>query len=271
MTNTTNYSNTFTYPNAPCLLPHWQPTNKWCGTDTEELYNKNCELRLPHWIWENRPVEYVWNTEGYRAPEWSTVDWPTTHVVMGCGLVLGVGVNEDETLGRQLSQQLKEPVVNLGYGSGTSQVVMYNTMRMQELGWRPKTVSIVIPELSRMTYFDEHDSVQFSLDQLANVSGSALGIFKMYEYWVKPLPHAELYGRMAIKGAVAIWQAMGVPVIQRHAYTPPGQAVMAPKLGPVQDFGRDLFLGPTGKPHGHPGPLTLAYWARDLADQIRLL
>jgi hypothetical protein len=268
---TTNYLDSFTYPHSDCLLPHWQSSSQWCGTDNENLYKINCEQRPPYWIWENRPIEYVWNKEGYRAPEWSTVEWPTTHVIMGCSFVLGVGVNEDETLGYQLSQQLKEPVVNLGYGGGSAQVVMYNTMRMQELGWKPQTVTIVIPELSRLTYFNDHEVLQFNTAQLEHHDGSDNDIFSMYKHWVSPKPNAELHGRMAIKGAVAIWQAMGVPVILRHHMLFPHQMAMAPKLNPIQDFGRDLIVGPTGKPIGHPGPLTLGYWARTLADEIRLL
>jgi hypothetical protein len=268
---TTNYPETFTYPHADNLLPHWQSSHKWCGTDTEHLYKINCEQRLPYWIWENRKVEYVWNSEGYRAPEWKDVDWPSTHVIMGCSHVLGVGVDEPETLSSQLSQQLQEPVVNLGYGGAGAQVVMYNTMRMQELGWKPKSVTIVIPELSRLTYFSEHEVLQFNSSQLELVDGGQNDIFNMYKHWVTPPQHAELYGRMAIKGAEAIWETMGVPVILRHAMLFANQKAMAPKLNPIQDFARDLMVGPTGKPFGHPGPLTLAYWARTLADELRLL
>lgn len=268
---TTNYPQSFTYPHADNLLPHWQPSRHWCGTDNEDLYKINCEQRPPYWVWENKHVEYNWNSEGYRAPEWADVVWPDSHVIMGCSHVLGVGVDEPETLASQLSRQLQEPVINLGYGGGSAYTTMYNTMRMAELEWKPKSVTIVIPELSRLTYFSEHEVMQFNASQLEHVDSRETGIFKMYEYWLKAPQHAELYGRMAIKGAVAIWQNMGVPVILRHHMLFPNQKAMAPKLNPIQDFARDLIIGPTGKPIGHPGPLTLAYWARTLADEIRLL
>jgi hypothetical protein len=263
------YSPSFTYPNSYCLLPHWQASDLWCGSDSEQLYKTNLEQRPPTWTWENRTVRYTWNKDGYRAPEWGLVDWPITHVIMGCSHVLGVGVNDPDTLSNQLSIQLGEPVVNLGIGGGSAHTIQYNTMRMIELGWKPKSVVIAIPELERMAYFDDHTIHHFTPGWLT--PGENSGLLKLYEYWLKPKPHAELYGRMAIKGAEAMWARVGVPVIMRHASRTEGASQMAPNWHVYTDYARDLIKNGHGQYVGHPGPGTLGLRARELVDTIRAL
>lgn len=263
------YSPSFTYPHSPHLLANFQPSSLWCGSDSEHLYKINLEQRPPTWTWENRTVYYTWNREGYRAPEWKDIVWPDSHVIMGCSHVLGVGVNDPDTLSNQLSMYLGEPCVNLGISGGSAASIMYNTMRMCELGWKPKTVTISIPEFSRMTYFDSHEVHHFTPAWLTQ--GENTGVLKMYEYWLRPAQHAELYSRMLIKGIEAMWQSQGVPVIMRHASRAEGASQMAPNWAKYVDYGRDLIKNGLNQLVGHPGPGTLALWARDLADTIRAL
>jgi hypothetical protein len=181
---------------------------------------------------------------------------------------MGVGVTDTDTLTSQLSQQLGEATVNLGYAGGSCQMIQYNTMRMMELAWRPKSVTIVIPQLSRVTYFD--DSAPRSFIPM-HLNQKDPGIVKFYEYWLRPQHHAELYSRMAILGSVAMWGSLGVPVILRHWHHDPDEQQLAAYLPAVVDHARDLQSDGAGGYFGHPGPATLALWAHELADEIRLL
>jgi hypothetical protein len=268
----TSYIETSTYPNSSCLLPHWQNSSQWCHSDSEELYLQNCANPPAGWLWKDRQVEYHWNREGYRAPNWESIIWPSVHVVMGCSFVLGVGIDENETLSHQLSLELGEPVINLGFQLASAQVIMYNTMRMQELGWKPNTVTIIIPELSRMTYFEDEHVISLYPDTSLKTIDRTEDYTKFFQMWTNTPKHAELYARMAIKGAQSIWHSQGVPVVLRHfRLQPKEQSIMAPCLATCIDRGRDLQLHPVGHYYGHPGPLTQKIWARDLADEIRSL
>ena len=266
------YSTTYTYPQSPRLLPNWQDSSQWSGTDTEQLYKTNMERQPPGWIWANKPVHYTWNREGYRSVDFGDIDWPRTHAVLGCSYVSGVGVDDADTLPSQLAQQLGEPTVNLGYGGGSCQTIMYNTMRMIELGWLPKTVTIVIPDLARMTYFNDNDPMHF-MPFILNQANHPTGILKFYEYWLRPPNNAEIFSRMSILGAEAMWINKNVPVILRHWHHDPKEgSQMAPYLSAVQDKARDFSPTPDKVGwHAHPGPLTLGLWARDIADAIRSL
>lgn len=259
-------SPTFTYPDSPYLLPHWQHSDLWCGPDTEELYKANCQSRPKDWIWENKPVRYTWNEHGYRAPMWGKIDWPNTHAIMGCSHVLGVGIDDSETMSAQLSLQLSEPTVNLGFCGGSAMTVQYNTLRMVELGWHPKTVTIVIPELTRLAYFDYNHVTNLVPHLIMENSRNNTGILGMYQHWLTPPRHAELYGRMAILGAEAMWNSARVPVILRQASIT--DLPMAPYLKSRVDTARDLQAD---SGWAHAGPATNALWAREIADTIRTL
>jgi hypothetical protein len=161
-------------------------------------------------------------------------------------------------------------VVNLGYNGVSPGIIEYNTLRMQELGWRPKTVTILIPELTRLTYFDDH-GVQNLTPRYLDGGEAQQGIFGFYRYWLRAPKHAELYGRMAIKGAEAMWNLARVPVVLRHMTEVSNQSRMAPSLCSIKDQARDLNEDWSGNWYAHPGPLTLALWARDIADSIRTL
>jgi hypothetical protein len=188
---------------------------------------------------------------------------------MGCSHVMGVGINEPDTLSCQLMTQLDQPVVNLGYCGGAAHIIQYNTMRMKELGWRPKSVTIAIPDANRFTYFEQFEVTNFTSGLLN--SKNPTGVLKFYEYWTRPPQHAELYSRMAIKGAEAMWLNMGVPVILRHASPVKGASQMAPNWADVIDYARDQQHNGAGQVYGHPGPATQALRARDLATAIHAL
>lgn len=259
---------TLAYPLADaraCLLPQEQSSNLWAGSDTEALYQTNCQRRPPGW--REQSLRYTWNKEGYRAPEWNTIKWSLSHVIMGCSFVLGIGVDDSDTLPSQLSHILGEPTVNLGYAGGSCQVIQYNTLRMIELGWIPKSITIIIPELARMTYFDNT-----APRNLMPLSQGSKDQASFYRYWLRSPGHAELYSRMAILGAEALWAKHHVPVVLRHWHHNPQEgSQMAPYLVPAHDLARDIMPTGTGSWYAHPGPKTLTTWAEDLDNAIRLL
>jgi hypothetical protein len=259
----------YTYPNSPYLLPNWPTSNLWDCTDTEELYEQNLQRRPPGWDWADQPVEYTWNSNGYRAPEWDDIDWPSSHVIMGCSYALGVGVNDADTLSSQMERLLKEPVINLGMGGTGPMAIMYNTLRMQDLGWKPKTVTIIIPELTRLTYFDQNH-----VDNLLPwkvMSQRNTGILYMYEKWLSPPNHAEIYGMSLLRGAEAVWLSRGVPVILRHWTPTTGPARMAPSLSVLVDNARDMMPTSDGKWFSHAGPKSLSNWAKEIVMSIGTL
>jgi hypothetical protein len=105
--------------------------------DTEHSYIKNSrefKLRGEHWDYFDKLITYKFNSQGYRAAEWTDIDWKESVVLFGCSNVLGEGLAEEDTITAQLSKLLQRPVVNLGVsGTGMSFSFYNSTMLYKNL------------------------------------------------------------------------------------------------------------------------------------------
>lgn len=73
------------------------------------------------------PLVYTVNSDNYRAPEFDTVDWANSVVILGGSDVLGIGLDDHDTISSQLSQLLSRPVINLGVSASSIQFATYNS------------------------------------------------------------------------------------------------------------------------------------------------
>lgn len=239
---------------SPCLASR---AFEYC--DNEELYQLNLVRQPADWYYRTHSVEYVWNTNGYRAPEWVDVDWPNSHVVMGCSFVAGIGVTGEDTVSSQLAQQLGEPVINLGYSSAGPYVTQYNSLMLARAGIKPKSVSIVATEISRYTLFDRLDECPKHL-VAGSYDNQQRSHQELYKQYLLHENNYQVHGRVAIDTAQALWQGLGVPT---YVYTYQTTEHFWQRL-PIVDYGRDL-----NPSTGHAGRLTYQRWASIMFDKIR--
>lgn len=96
--------------------------------DERRIYN---QAKLPnYWRFYQELIEYRFNSDGFRAPEFDTIDWKNSYVILGCSHVFGIGNPYQDTIGEFLSKELSAPVINLGvYGAGFE--VIYNNFLKQ--------------------------------------------------------------------------------------------------------------------------------------------
>jgi hypothetical protein len=123
--------------------------NTWVGSDTEERYQENLKSQPLDWRWRSQLITYQLNSQNYRAPEWDTIDWSNSVVMLGCSQVFGVGVDEDQTLGYYLSELLDKPVINLGIPGGSSMALWINTEKLLNYGIKPLAVIYNWPSANR--------------------------------------------------------------------------------------------------------------------------
>lgn len=248
------------------LLPAKEKDRLFSGQDSSHLFQKNLEHQPKDWYYRTNAVEYTWNSNGYRAPEWDRVDWNHSHVVMGCSFVAGVGLTDMDTLPSRLSTELNEPVINLGYGGSGVATLAYNSLRLIDAGIRPLSVTLVIPNLSRLTFFQDSDTLHLLPNFFVHSSGSPFKSF--YETWIGVGPNAEMHSHMLMRGVIASWTNAGVPLVIKHVW-PEGDfdwQRQGPSLSLAVDWGRDLI---NDVQNGHPGRKTMRIWARVIADEIR--
>jgi len=125
MTNTINniLSNNF-------FLPYHEEqddVNHFRNTDSKRCFEKNLKTQPDDWYYRHNPVTYTVNSKGYRAPEFSTVDWEAAVVIFGCSNVFGVGVSDEHTISSQLSKLINRPVINLGVTGSSIQYATFNS------------------------------------------------------------------------------------------------------------------------------------------------
>ena len=231
-------------PSKNILIPQIHEDN-FLTMDSKENYERNLKSQPADWLYRHKKVNYTWNTNGYRCPEWNDIDWKNSIVVFGCSLIAGEGLDDTDTITSKMSAKLNCPVINLGVPAGSPDIIFYNTIRLVDLNIRPKAVCILSPRWERTTHF-------------SNISKN-LGPWTPYvetgfyaDYYKKYVerPHnAEIHGYMSLRGAYESWKTTEVPVKMFEEV----------ELHPDVDKSRDLK---------HPGIKTIELWAETMSEWI---
>jgi hypothetical protein len=198
---------------------------------------------------KNRSMTYTVNKDGYRCPEWDQIDWTISHLLFGCSVVHGVGLEDDETLDTHLSKLLKEPVINLGIGGSSLPFILANTYKLIDAGIKPKSVILVEPEPSRVALFYKDKTEHIGSWVLTQRSEDS----KWYQTWVKD-NNAEFYGYLASRSIKTVWELLGIPFVNTFQPLCPGE----------QDLPGYVDSAKDGQ---HPGQKTIKLWAEHIANK----
>ena len=99
------------------------------------------------------PIDYKVNSYGYRCPEFDTINWEDSYVLLGASNIFGEGVLENETISYYLEQMLGKPVINLGFAAASNQHVLL-TMSMLAKKHKPKKWLVSYLDSSRWLHWD---------------------------------------------------------------------------------------------------------------------
>jgi hypothetical protein len=146
---TGNTSNTLPVPDTT-IIPG---PILFSGPDSQEFYKKNSKEMPADWIYHSKSVTYTLNSEGYRAPEFHTVDWSNSVVLFGCSCVFGVGLDDSDTISAQLEKLINVPVINMGVGASSIQFSYYNQLILPNIAPKPKAIINVWTSVARASYF----------------------------------------------------------------------------------------------------------------------
>jgi len=240
--------------NNHLLLKYQHHSINWETNDSEQLYQTNLKRQPADWYYRNNTVTYSWNSNGYRAPEWHDINWSQSHVLMGCSYAMGSGVDDSDTISARVLNG-----VNLGQSGTSLYAIEYNTIRMIDSGIRPLTVKIIMPNLSRLTYWGESDWLDLTPHDLF-VRGNqlVLPVQNCYTGWLSIKHNSEQHGYMTARAIQALWQAQGVRCdLYQHWAPEAPQFSQGYQLPEPIDQARDI----NDNNFAHPGRLTLKLWA----------
>jgi hypothetical protein len=123
--------------------------------DSPNLLKQTLETAPSDWHYRNKEVVYTVNKSGYRTREWNDIDWKNSIVLLGCSNTFGTGLSDDETISYYLEQLAGRPVINLGYPSGSNELILNNCAIMLEKFGAPYAVTINWSCIDRMRYYNE--------------------------------------------------------------------------------------------------------------------
>jgi hypothetical protein len=230
-------------------------THHFWGMDTPEQWRKMLTIKPQDWLWRDprRTVLYTLNSQGYRCPEFDTIDWPNSTVILGCSNVFGDGVDNSQTISANLSRISGRPVINLGQGGTGTQFHLHNQCLLNEHYPTPWAVVVLWPDSSRDTLYQDPGATPLR-------GGSWNMTMNSSSYWYNQGANADTLAWMASRLSRAIWQG-------RSQYV---EAVwnreQAETLGIPCIY--DLLVEPGARDGVHPGPTATENVARWINSQL---
>lgn len=126
--------------------------------DTVENYMQKCMVLGDKYEYKDKTLNYTLNSQGYRAKEFTDVDWSNSVLFFGCSWVFGVGVDDSDTLTDIFTQQTGIDAVNLGMPSVSNWFTVKNCEILHQHNVKPKAVVNFMTYPIRHTIFQDNNT-----------------------------------------------------------------------------------------------------------------
>ena len=138
----------------------------WDTSDSKEWYEKNAKnldtrRRLVELNFLDRPIEYTYNSHGFRTAEF---DQPIDAVCFGCSFTMGTGIHYQDTWPAQLANLTGLRVANLGHAGSSNDTVFRFAQHYLPL-LKPKYAVWLQTDRHRIEVLD--DSIPLSMNILS--------------------------------------------------------------------------------------------------------
>lgn len=244
-------------------------TVEWHSTDQETLFEKNLKNSNDDWVYRKKKIYYNFNSDGYRCPEWQDINWLDSIVLIGCSYTLGVGLADEDTVSSQLQKITGHPTVNLGVGSSSNHLMLFNSLRLIDQRIHPKAVIVLYSDVSRFTHISKDYAIRHYGNWIYPTHAHHLPESKLtmptyskhdldfYTQWLQDY-NSDVYGEMAARSVENAWKSAGVKFVGCSAYN--GQmSNRYLNLSKQVDKARDLQ---------HPGIESVRNWAHIIANAL---
>ena len=215
---------------------------KWEGPDSLENYLTNKKIYGKSWSWRDYPLTYTYNSQGYRCPEFDSIDWSNQVIIFGCSHTFGTGVSDEQTISAQLTM-LGWPTINLGQPGTGVNYQFINSVILNENKIKPRAVIYNWPSPARTLQWVDNEN-QYKLWGSWNSEKTDWGW-----HYISNDFHSITESLWYSRAVKVMWKCPVVE-ISRYSILCNNQSNII-LLEPQMDFGRDY----NGK-IGHAGPKT---------------
>lgn len=199
---------------------------------------------------------YGVNSQGYRCPEFDTVNWSNSVLMFGCSNTFGIGVKDTDTVSYILSSTLNIPVINLAMGASSCTYQWINSTILRTNNIQPRAVIYIWPEDARQSIFYNNDIYETQAVGIwsvgENLEYSKLGMKILLDPY-----HAPAIAKYQKDNVSVLWNC---PVLQ-YTWLPESDNSVK-SLPSVLDKALDK---------SHPGPKTHSRWAKFIASDLKKL
>lgn len=229
------------------------------GSDSKEEYIKNKKYipKRHSWHdWTTKQITYTVNSQHYRAPEWSDVNWDNSILVLGCSQVFGTGLDDSQTITHNMKHSLESiDVINLGVPGASPFFQWINTTILVNKNIKPKAVVYVWTYCNRITVLTS------SLKTLNSGPWNMMNE-PLSRGWNTHTGHSVEYVRHAIDSTTQQWNSASCPVLH---FTICEES--AKNIGSLEYL---IPLGDTARDRQHVGPETAIHWANIICNKLNL-
>lgn len=131
---------------------------KFSGSDTLELLNKNLKNKPEDWYYRNVSISYVRNDLGHRCKNVRDIDLDNYILFVGCSHTEGIGLELEKTYPYLVANKLNCDYYNLGIGGCGIDTAIHNlTIWLNKIPKKPKHIFFQVPSIHRFHgSVDEH-------------------------------------------------------------------------------------------------------------------
>jgi len=137
-------------------LAPYETNINFCGSDTEELFNKNLKTKPIDWYYRNNPITYQRNNYGHRCKNIEEINLNNYFLVIGCSHTEGIGLYLEDTYSYLLSKEINYDYYNLALGGTGIDILQYNLLTWyNKIQQKPKFIVLQNPNNNRFSVIKE--------------------------------------------------------------------------------------------------------------------
>ena len=214
-------------------------TQIWEDEGSRKEFKKNKKKLGPDWYYYYKEISFEFNSNGFRAPEFDTIDWANSVVVFGDSFVSGDGNPIEDIATSLLQDMLKMPVINLGASGTGIDLACWNSLLLHETYPHPRAVVQLWSNIDRYAEFITKKSFKDDIgsEYTHHLSGDPRPILGRSNYCAKGHNWAER-SKMYVLADRALWRNK-LPYYEASMFEHTAKQVSVDFLKTI-DLGRDL-------------------------------
>jgi len=188
-----------------------------------------------------------------RQENYDNIDWNNSIVVLGCSMVYGQGLTDEQTVVHQLQLKLNIPCVNLGVQGASPMYIWSELTDILDMGIKPKAIVVVWSDPSRFIEYLGPDVKNYTVTSAELPTATTIA-----KEWIAHPYQGFEFARRAIMSSRVMCK--DIPYFDYAWF----------HNKKLDLFNLSIYTCDESTDRSHPGPLSYIQWADHIANDIRM-